>query len=155
MKKKGKCGIKYSLASASDGPCPYGWGPRWNWGATLKMEWLQIFHFNHWSWQLKHHHCIYEILVHQVFWHILALAYLVALQVLTENSLYRCRACRTPLCTEHAPTASKYCSMKMKTRGSQIVQSEAMASMRPMPRPHFVSQEPSVFEKSLPQLQIL
>jgi len=28
----GKYGIEYSLASASDGPCPHGWGP------TLKME---------------------------------------------------------------------------------------------------------------------
>ena len=24
--KKGKYGIEYSLASASDGPCPHGWG---------------------------------------------------------------------------------------------------------------------------------
>jgi len=31
-KKKGKYGIEYSLASASDGPCPPGWGP------ALKME---------------------------------------------------------------------------------------------------------------------
>ena len=31
-KKKGKCGIEYSLASASDGPRPRGWRP------TLKME---------------------------------------------------------------------------------------------------------------------
>jgi len=31
-KKKGKYGIEYSLASASDGPCPHGRG------STLKME---------------------------------------------------------------------------------------------------------------------
>ena len=31
-KKKGKYGIEYFLASASDGPCPHGWGPRWNLG---------------------------------------------------------------------------------------------------------------------------
>jgi len=31
-KKKGKYGIEYSLTSASDGPCPHGWGP------TLKMS---------------------------------------------------------------------------------------------------------------------
>jgi len=31
-KKKGKYGIKYSLAAASDGPCLHGWG------LTLKIE---------------------------------------------------------------------------------------------------------------------
>ena len=34
-KKKGKYGIEYSLLSASDGPCPNGWGP------TLTMEFLK------------------------------------------------------------------------------------------------------------------
>jgi len=28
LRKKGKYGIEYSLVSASDGPCPHGWGPR-------------------------------------------------------------------------------------------------------------------------------
>jgi len=34
VKKKGKYGIKYSLASVSDGLCPHGWGG----GLTLEME---------------------------------------------------------------------------------------------------------------------
>jgi len=45
----GHYGIEYSLASASDGSYPHGWGPRWNLGAHVK-KWVRshpIFHFNH------------------------------------------------------------------------------------------------------------
>jgi len=36
LRKKGNYGIKYSLASASDEPCPHGWG------VTLKMEFSHL-----------------------------------------------------------------------------------------------------------------
>jgi len=42
-KKKGKYGIEYSLASASDGPCPRGWGADSGNGVPSP----QIFQFNH------------------------------------------------------------------------------------------------------------
>jgi len=41
-KKKGKYGVEYSLASASDGPCPHGWARSEN-GVPSP----QIFHFYH------------------------------------------------------------------------------------------------------------
>ena len=49
-KKKGKYGIEYSLESASDEPCPRGWGPRWNLGAHAEngVPSPDIFLFNHW-----------------------------------------------------------------------------------------------------------
>jgi len=52
-KKKGKCGIEYSLASASHGPCPHGWGPMLKFNLWAHAEngvpSRQILHFNHWS----------------------------------------------------------------------------------------------------------
>jgi len=38
----GHYGIEYSLASASDGSYPHGWGPRWNLGAHVKNEFGHI-----------------------------------------------------------------------------------------------------------------
>jgi len=36
----GICGIEHSLASASDGPCPRGWGPLWSLGAHAEFPHL-------------------------------------------------------------------------------------------------------------------
>jgi len=49
LRKKGKYGIKYSLASASDGPPLMAGGPRWNLGAHAEngVPSPHIFHFNH------------------------------------------------------------------------------------------------------------
>jgi len=53
-KKKSKYDIEYSLASASDGPCRRGWGPRWNSAAHTEngVSSPRIFQFNQWfDWQ--------------------------------------------------------------------------------------------------------